>query len=107
MLHAYKTGNLFEHSVFTFIKSGSEAMPLYYLTDITIGSIVDSDKIWGIIINNIEEKMDNRMSNILELTDVVKKRYANLEHSPNTHRLESYMNELFDEQRTVLLGNRL
>lgn len=76
LLHAYRTTKLIEHAVFMFVRSGPKSSPLYYLTDLNIGSVGHSDSVWGIIINNIEEKMDKRMDKVLELSEELQSRYA-------------------------------
>lgn len=107
MLHAFRTAQLFEQAVFMFVRSGSKANPQYYLTDLNVGPASHSDRIWGIIINNIEEKMDVRMDKVLELSSEMEGKYAEVEATANCRKLEGFMNDLFEKERVELLGNCL
>lgn len=78
LLHAYRISQLIEHAVFMFVKNGAKSSPVYYLTDLNIGSIGHSDSVWGIIINNAEEKLNKRMDKVLELNEDIRVRYAEL-----------------------------
>lgn len=74
-----------------FVKGPPESSPTYCLVDWQIIAAAHSNEVWGIIIDNVQAEIDARTNRILELKDDVKNRYAHIEHSPNTDRLEKAM----------------